>query len=452
MGNRNEEKKRDWVSIGKYSFGGVGYSMTNQIVMAYLTFFCTDIFGVSSLVVAGLMLVTRVIDAVIDPFIGFISDHTRTKKGRYRPYLIYGSPILAVLIFLLFSSPDLSPAMKVVFLYIAYIGYVIAFSLVGIPFTSLVPVIAKDSVDRSMLVSWKNIMVQVGRLIMTSFALPIVELLGGGTVGWRNFGALTGVVITLCFWSVAWSAKKYDTVNLEMKKEKVDMRKELQLITRNKPLFKLMIAFGTDVLANSSILAVNVYYFKYVLGRTDLVTITSAALTITGVIANFFIPVLTKKFGKKKLYWWGSLFSIVPLAILWIKPIVPSSALVVTFILFGLISTLPSSLAWIMLPDCVDYAEYRTGVVGNGVISAGFSFVNQLCTALGGSLASFILGMAGFVANQQQTETVLAAIVFLRFGMPILGYIASLLSMHSYELTEERNIEIQAAMAERRAD
>lgn len=175
--------KHDYLNIGKYAVGGVGFSITNQIVLAYLTFFCTDIFGVSSMTVAGLMLITKIIDAITDPIMGFIADQTRTKRGRYRPYLMFGAPVLAVLIFLLFSAPDLSSNMKVVFIYVAYIGYSLAFTVVGVPFTSLVPVIAKDPVERTMVVSWKNVMIQVGRLFITSFALPLVEVFGGG-VDW----------------------------------------------------------------------------------------------------------------------------------------------------------------------------------------------------------------------------------------------------------------------------
>lgn len=451
MGNNvNLKKKPDYLNIGKYAMGGVGFSMTNVIVMSYLTFFCTDIFGVSSMTVAGLMLVTRIIDAITDPIMGFVADHTRTKHGRYRPYLIYGTPVLGVLIYLLFSAPDLSATMKVVFLYIVYIGYSLAFTVVGIPFTSLVPVLAKDSTERTMVVSWKNVMIQVGRFFMTTFALPIVEIFGGGATGWGRFGAMVGVIITLCFWCVAWGLKRYDTIDLAVDKPKVNMLKEMHLITKNKPLIMLMLAFGTDMIANSALMAANMYYFKYVLGRVDLVPITATALTITGVFSNLAIPFLTRKFGKKKLYWWGSFFSMIPLAVLFIKPVVPSSAIIVLFILFGLISTIPSALAWAMLPDCVDYVEYITGINGNGVVSSTFSFMNKLCGAVGGFLVSYLLGIFGFIANETQTQTVLFVIVFLRFGTPILGYIASLISMHFYELTDERNLEIRRALDERK--
>ena len=241
----------------------------------------------------------------------------------------------------------------------------------------------------------------------------------------------------------------YDTIDMAIDKPKVDLRKEVYLIAKNKPLLMLMLAFGTDMIANSTLLAVNMYYFKYVLNRVDLVPITSIALTVTGVLSNLAIPYLTKKAGKKRLYWWGSLLSILPLAILQIKPVVPGSALLVLITLFGLISTVPSALAWAMLPDCVDYAEYITGVNGNGVVSSTFSFMNKLCGAVGSFLASYLLGIFGFVANQEQTETVLFVIVCLRFAVPILGYIASLISMHFYELTDKRNLEIRRALEER---
>lgn len=448
--NASVKKKPDYLNFGKYAMGGVGFSMTNMIVLSYLTFFCTDIFGVSSMVVAGLMLVTKVIDAITDPIMGFIADQTRTKQGRYRPYLIYGAPVLGVLIYLLFSAPDLSTSMKIVFLYVVYIGYALAFTVVGVPFTSLVPVLAKDSTERTMVVSWKNIMIQVGRFFITTFALPIVEVFGGGATGWGRFGALVGVIITLCFWCVAWGLKPYDTIDMTVEKPKVNMLKEMHLITKNKPLLMLMLAFGTDMIANSALLAANMYYFKYVLGRVDLVPITATALTITGVLSNLAIPYLTKKVGKKRLYWWGSFFSIAPLAILLVKPVVPSSAIIVLFTLFGIISTIPSALAWAMLPDCVDYAEYITGIKGNGVVSSTFSFMNKLCGAVGSFLVSYLLAVFGFNANAEQSQTVLFVIVFLRFGIPILGYIASLISMHFYELTDERNLEIRHALDERK--
>lgn len=389
------------------------------------------------------------IDAVTDPIMGIIADKTRTKIGRYRPYLLFGTPVFGFTIFLLFSSPNLSAAMKIVFLYIVYIGYSLAFTVVGVPYQASVPVIAKESDERTLVIAWKNLAVYVGRVFITTFSVPLVEFFGGGETGWARYGALVGFLVTLCFWSAAWGTKKYDLAEQNIEKEKIHLKSELQLITKNKPLLMIMIAFGTDMLANAALFAVNMYYFKYVLNRVDLVPITSLALTITGVIANVLLPALTKKFGKKKLYLCGTVLAIVPLAVLLVKPVVPDSALIFLITAFGLISTIPSCLSWAMLPDCMDNAEYITGIKGNGVVASTFMFFNKFSSALGAFLASFVLGLVGFAANQEQTQLVLTTIVVLRFGLPILGYIASLISMSFYDLTESKMTEIHEALQKR---
>ncbi|MBT9776597.1 sugar (glycoside-pentoside-Hexuronide) transporter [Clostridium sp. MCC353] len=433
----------DYFNYAKFAIGGTGFTLANVMVNAYLTFFCTDIFGVSPIAVAGLLLVSRIIDAITDPIMGLIADHTKTRWGKYRPYLIVGAPILGVIVYLLFSAPNLTANQKVIFLYIVYIAYSLAFTMVTIPHQALVPIIGKDTIARSILVSWKNVSVQIGRMIITTFALPLVEIMGGGTEGWGRFGAVVGVGVTMCYWCAAWGAKKYDIVDCAAKKQKVNLKSEFQLVTKNTPLIRLMIAYGTDTIANTVILAINIYYFKYVMDRMDLVPITAFALTATGIISNLALPLLNAKFGKKQLYLVSTACCMIPLAALLLKPVMPATILVILITVFGLISTLTNGLSWAMLPDCVDYAQHITGTRGNAVVSATFSFMTKCAGAIGGFLTSFLLSITGFVANQEQAPVVLTAIVVLRFGVPILGYIASLLSMWSYELTDAKCAEIR---------
>lgn len=442
---KKTQGKLDFSSYFKFATGGVGFTLANVFVSTYLVFFCTDIFGVSQFVLAGLMFVSRFIDAITDPIMGFIADHTKSRWGKYRPYIMVGAPLLGLVVYLMFSSPDLTANMKVVFLYAVYISYSLAFTMVTIPHQALVPLVGTDSVSRTILVSWKNIAVQVGRMLVSTFALPMVEVLGGGTDGWERFGALVGIGVTLCYWAAAWGAKKYDTMDAIEKlvnKQKINMKAEMHLFTKNKPLARLMTAYGTDALANTMVMAVNIYYFKYVLDRMDLVAISAFAMTATGILSNATLPVLNKKYGKKKLYLFMTTASMIPLVVLLVKPIVPSTILIVLLTVYGLTSTLTSGLSFAMLPDCSDYAEQITGINGSGVVASSFTFIMKSAGALGGFLASFVLGMGGFVANEAQTPTVLMLIVVLRFGTPILGYLASLICMRGYELTEERMEEI----------
>lgn len=443
--NNKQYAKAKFNDVLKYSFGGLGSNLAFILVMSYLTFFYTDIFGIDTMVVSGLMLVSRFIDAFTDPIMGMLGDHTRSKLGRYRPWIIAGAPLLGILVFLLFTAPELSPNMKIVYVYVVYIAYSLASTVVNIPYHSLTPVMSQDPNQRTVIVSWKQGMGIVSQFVVTILALPLVEAFGGGKQGWALYGALVGILTTVSFWICAWGGKPYDVCEPAKtgEKQSFNMLKDLRLLIKNKPMLMLMIAFGTDVLANATCSAVNMYYFKYVLGREDLVPQVATVTLITGIVAIPLLPILTKWLGKKRLYWLGSLFSIFPLVVMWIMPTAPVLILMTMMGVFGLISKIPGTLGWAMLPECSDYGEWKFGQRADGLMSSSLTFINKFGMAIGGFIASFFLGLVGFVANQEQTPAVLGMIAFLRFGMPVLGYIASLISMAFYEITNERYDEIR---------
>ena len=210
--NQKYEKAK-FSDVFKYSFGGLGSNLAFFLVMSFLTFFYTDIFGISSYVVATLMLISRFIDAFTDPIMGMLGDNTRSKMGKYRPWIIFGAPVLGVLIFLLFTAPEMSPTMKVVYAYVIYILYSLASTVVNIPYHALTPVLSEDPQQRTEIVAWKQGMGTVSQFVITILALPLVELFGGGKQGWALYGALIGIMTTISFWICAWGGKKYDKVD-----------------------------------------------------------------------------------------------------------------------------------------------------------------------------------------------------------------------------------------------
>lgn len=441
--------KAKFTDVLKYSMGGMGSNLAFILVMSYLTFFYTDIFGIDTMVVAGLMLVSRFIDAFTDPLMGMLADNTKSKMGKYRPWIIIGAPVLGFLIFLLFTAPELSPTMKVVYAYVVYIAYSLASTVVNIPYHALTPVISQDPQQRTVIVAWKQGMGTIAQFVITILALPMVEAFGGGKQGWAIYGAFVAVMLTVSFWICAAGGKKYDHVDMSAPREKFELKETLRLLAGNKPMLMLMIAFGTDVLANATCSAVNMYYFKYVLDRVDLVPHVATATLVGGIIALPCMPILAKLFGKKRLYWLGSLFSIVPLVVMWLKPTAPVVILMSMMAAFGFISKMPGNLGWAMLPECSDYAQWKYGKRADGLLSSALTFINKFGMAIGGFIGSFFLGLVGFVANQEQGPAVINMIVFLRFGMPVIGYIASLISMHFYSITDEKYAEIRRDLDER---
>lgn len=344
------------------------------------------------------MLISRFIDAFTDSLMGILGDHTKSKLGRFRPWIIWGAPVLGLLIFLLFTAPDLSPTMKIVYAYVVYIAYSLASTVVNIPYHALTPVLSQDPQQRTVIVSWKQGMGIVSQFIITILALPLVEAFGGGKQGWAIYGALVGILTTVSFWICAWGGKPYDVCDMtEPKKESVNFLKDLKLLIKNKPMLMLMIAFGTDVLANATCSAVNMYYFKYVLLREDLVPTVASVTLWTGIVAIPLLPVMTRMLGKKKLYWLGSALSILPLAVMWIRPTAGTALLMTMMGVFGFISKVPSTLGWAMLPECSDFGEWKFGQRADGLMSSSLTFINKF-------------GMATFHSDDDMGRMMLAMV------------------------------------------
>lgn len=401
------------------------------------------------------MLAARLIDAVTDPIMGMIADNTRCKLGRFRPYIMFGAPFLGLSIFLMFTTPNLAPGEKVVYAYVVYIAYSLLSTICNIPYHSLTAVLSEEPSQRTVIVTWKQGLGMIPSVLM-SFALPIVSFFGESTTstfGWSMFGAIVGIGTTLSFWMCAWGGKPYDTMDrispVAKNTPKGNFFKNLILISKNKPLLMLLIAFGTDLLAASFSSAVNAYYFKYVLQQEGWLPAASLCSVATMVASIFLTVPLTKKLGKRTVIWWTSLLAIVPnVVLLFVQN--PVLALLCTMLTtYGLFSGIAGILGWAMLPDCVDWGEYKFGKRLDGLTTSTMTFMNKLSSALAGSAALAILGGLGFVANQEQTKTVCIAIVVLRFVMPILGHVASVISLHFYELTEPRVREVSAELATR---
>lgn len=437
--NMSREPRRATASeIFRYAFGGLGSNVAYILMMSYLTYYMTDVFGISAYAISGLMLVARIIDAVTDPMMGMIADRTRSKLGRFRPYLIFGAPVLGLTVYLLFCSPNIPESGKVFYAYLMYILYSLASTVCNIPYHALTPVMTDDAVQRTTVVTAKQSMGVPSSLFVGVLALPMVSMFGDGAVGWRRYGLFVAVITVVAFWICAWGAKKKDTMDIISEdKASIPFTTQLSLIFRNKPLLMLLIAFSTDSLAAAAASAVNVYYFQYYLGRKDLV----AGVAMIGVVVNvavfFLIPVLSKIIGKKRLYMISTVLVCIPYSVLYFLPKTSLVLIIVLISVSGGLATITSTLGWAMLPDCVEYGEWKTGIRGEGTISASLTFSNKLGMAIGGSLTGIILGVCGYVAGQDQTVQTLEAIKAMKFLFPVAGYICSIVSMSFYVITEK---------------
>ena len=395
-------KKLKFSELIQYSFGGLGSNMMWNFVGIYLMFFFTDIFKISPAVTGTIFMITRIIDAITDPIMGMIADRTKSKYGKYRPYVIFFAPFLGISVVSLFWAPSLSPQSKIIYSYAAYIIYSLISTAVNVPYHALTPVMTHDTKERANVVVGKQLLGLVGNFIVTVFPLIIVEKLGGGLIGWRISGIIFGSVATISYWICAYGARNKDIVEDEKenlkteKKDKLKFKDQCNLIVKNKALIMLLVAGGTNKFSEVIAGGVGLYYFKYNLGRTDLFPTFQGLGTIISIIAYLLIPILIKKVSKNRMFVVASYIGVVVSAI----PLVFNNKLGINMI-FGiliiefLIIQFTSVLVWAMLPDCVEYGEYITGIRGDATISSTNMFMNKLGLLLQEELPELFLNQQG---------------------------------------------------------
>jgi Na+/melibiose symporter-like transporter len=287
--------------------------------------------------------------------------------------------------------------------------------------------------------------------------LPMVGLFGGGAEGYLYSAIIFAFVIVASFWTCASSAKRHDTLetidtldeNLNSK-PKIGFKSQLDLIAKNTPLLMLMIAMSTNLIATAVQSSVALYFWTYNAERPELFPILSLIGLLLSIPLFFLMPSLSKKIEKKGVFLYGSIVSIIPFIVLLT---VPADMVWVSFtaaVFVNILAPFTGAIAWAMLPDCVEYGEWKTGIKGAGVVSSSLTFVNKLGSAVGGILGGALLASAGYVAGQAQSAEALQTIVYLYAGIPILGHLATIIALKFYKIDNKSYERILAELQKRK--
>ncbi|MGI9273242.1 MAG: MFS transporter [Endozoicomonas sp.] len=424
-----------------YAMGGVGSNMMFHLIGTFLMFFLTDMYGISPMTVGKIFLVTRIIDAFTDPLFGMVTDMTRSKLGRYRPYLIFGAPFLGLSITMLFWAPDLSTEGKVVFAYIAYIFYSFTSTVINVPYHGLTPVMTSNYEERTLVVAMKQGLGIVATMIATALPLLMVEWFGGGIVGWRTTGAIMGAFVTVMFWICAFGAKKRDTLEFAQQTrgaDKISPKLMLKLVGSNKPLLALVTAHATNIFGFAMETSIAIYFFKYYLMNEALFPMLKGVGSFIPMIMMLSLPILGRMFSKKGMFlagsWVGMLICVVAYLL---APYLP------VWLMFGMLlvsmvsNMFAGNLTWVLIPDCTEYGEYKTGINANGLTTAIMTFVAKCSSALAGLLTGWALTHVNYVPNQVQPQEVLDTILILKFLTVAFAHGCSILAMRWYYITPD---------------
>ncbi len=446
-----------------YSLGDTASNLFFQTFMLFLLYFYTDVFGLPAAAVGTMFLVTRIWDAFFDPIIGMISDRTRTRWGKFRPYLLWFALPFGIIGVLTFTTPGFDTSGKLIYAYVTYSFMMMLYSAINVPYSALMGVITPNSEQRTVLSSYRFVSAFAGGFIVQAVTMSLVNYFGKGNeaLGWQwAMGCLSGLAFVLFMITFMTTEERV----FPPKGQKTNFKRDLRDLFGNKPW--LLIAGATVfqlmyiVMRNSSIM----YYFKYYIGNQQLnlfgnvidlsFEAFASSFMLTGTVSTIVGAVLTKWISRnldKKNTYLGFLIAsaVFNVFFYFMQPgsvlLIYGLNLIVSFF-FGPVSV----LQWAMYTDTADYSEWKNERRATGLIMAASLFALKLGLTFGGAVVGWILAYHGFIANQAQTRESVDGIVLLLSVDPAVIGVAGGLMMLFYPLTNKMMIEIEEDLTARR--
>lgn len=436
MKNDLNQSKVPFISKLAYGMGDVGCNFSWMFVGNFLMIFYTDVFGISMSAVATLMLFSRFWDAINDPIIGGLSDKTHTRWGRYRPWLLFAAPLTALVLILTFwAHPDWSQTHKIIYMAVTYCILVLGYTCVNIPYGTLCGAMTQNMTERAQINTSRSVSAMIAIGIINIITIPLIEWLGNGNArqGYLLIAILYGTIFAVCH--IFCFAKTKEVVEVPVA-QKIPLRLQLQAVAKNKPYLLALLGqvlFGFILYGRNADL---VYYFTYVENDAVLFTYYSMAIIIPSIIGAACFPKVFQLTSNKG--WAASVFAfgtgITIIALFFFSPVTSP----IPFYLFAALSQFFFSgfntAIYAIIPDCVEYGEWRTGIRNDGFQYAFISLGNKIGMALGTALLALSLGWAGYEANTTQNEAVVAIMRHSFSTIPGILWVVTALALFFYKL------------------
>ncbi|WP_175638587.1 MFS transporter [Metabacillus schmidteae] len=436
----------------QYAIGNFGLNLFFMVISSYLLYFYTDVFGISAAAAGTLFLITRLIDGITDVTAGIIVDVTNSRWGKFRPYILFGAVPLAISGVLCFTVPNFSDTGMLVYAYATYIFFGLMYTVVNIPYSSMMTVITQDYQERSTLSSIKVVFGTVATLIATSATLPFVKSFSSESTGFLVvsgiFGIVTIITLIITFFGTK-GIERNEQVKNSANKEKYTFAAKAKVIGSNFPLLIILIFIVTNTISFTIQNGAMLFFFKYNYGNVGMFAIYSL---VTLAITSMFViisPLFVKWMGKRNLAIVSQIITSLGMLGLYFYH---SSNL--SIFLFGGIAAvgmgLSRPLLWAMVPDTVEYGEWKTGLRAEGLIYSAFIFTQKVGMAIGGALSGIILASTGYIANATQTPEALHGILFSVTIVPVIASVIGIIAMIFHNLDSDKYASIVAEIKARK--
>lgn len=415
--------------------------ITMQLIIAY---FYTDIYGLDPADMGILFIVVRLIDAFSDPVMGMITDKCHSKHGHYRPFMLWFAIPFGVAVYLAFITPDVAYSYKLAWAYFSYILLTLLFTIVTIPYISLIGVITNDPAERLSANGYRFFLVKIAAFLVTIVVPALALYLGDGNIrdGYQPAMGLMGILGSALFLVCFFTTKE----RIKPVIEKTNFREQVRLLLRNDQWLLLCAALIMLMCGFVIRGSVATYYAKYYLkGGDELISpflATGVAASILAMIASTWI---TKFYCKVKLLRYSQLLTFALSIAMYFM--VGQDDRVLAFLFTFLIwfaADLYSPIFWSSIAEAVDYGHRKTGIRVSGLAFGGISFCQKFGMGVAGGLLGALLSYFNYQADVEQSEFTLNGIALMVTIIPAFFHLGVGLIMRGYLISNEYYHEISA--------
>ena len=432
-----------------YGLGDFGFNLYWANISAFLLIFYTDVMGLAAAAVGTMMLVTKLVDAITDPIVGALADRTRSRWGRFRPYLLFGAIPMAVTGVLTWTVPDLDPNGRLLWAYATFTLMMLAYTVLSMPYSALSGVMTNDTQQRTTLISFRFIAAFAGTTVVNWLTLDLVEWLGRGdeALGWQLTLGMYGVIAAATFATVFLTTRERITPPPQQRSA---VKQDIVDLLNNRPwlvLFVLALVIMVTIVMRSGSL---VYFLKYYVGRPELTGTFLGVYSVALAVGAASTPLLTRFMDKRSLLMWLMAgVGVLSCAMYFVPPDAIWGLFAINTAI-GLLLGPKSPLAFSMYADCADYTEWKTGRRATAMTFAAATFSQKLGGALASAAIAWVLAALGYVANEAQSDASRQGIALLLTVFPGVVALLAAWLVSAYPLTDSALAKVQDDLQARR--
>lgn len=441
------------LSLGRilgYGIGDFGFNFYWLPLQLFLAYYYTDVLGLSSRTAGLIIFACLTWDGIIDPLIGILANRTRTRWGKYRPYLLFGAIPLAASFALMFAPVELTDTALVVYALATQILFRTLYGVVNIPYGALMAQMTRSSIERNWLAGTRMACAFAGGAVVSYITPRLVTYFGATDQATAYFAAtavLGATATALVFLTAAATDERAGNAYQE---SAPTVRALLKMLSVNVPFLQIMAGIGFYSFANMLINSGLVYYVKYNLGHDAAVAGQVASIMqITQALSIIPWTIASRYMGKRLAWLTGlAIASAGPIGMYFAE----SPDIDTVYLLLGLYAAGSGATAvnfWSIVPDTVEYGELRSGVRGEAFIFGFVTLIQKAALGVSSAFLGIYLGWIGYAPNQVQSPQTLAGLKLLMTLVAGAGLLASFAVMYFYRLDSARHAQIVRELAER---